>query len=76
MAKDLGVSIWPIIRGTTRVVRAAEANKHFPPKPRLRAVPPLMMCITRFFRSAPVIPETQANDDSTQNSQTFKMLSA
>ena len=35
-----------------------------------------MMRTIRFFRSAPVIPETQATGHSTQNSQVFKMLSA
>src|ERR1039458_4479051 len=66
----------PNTTGTAIAASPAAPSNSFLLKSNLRVAPSVMMRTIRFFKSAPVTPDTQASGDPTQYSQTFKILSA
>src|ERR1035438_3539287 len=75
-ARICGVLKRPNNTGPLMAAIQIPANSSFLLKLSLSAKLCVMIRVIRFLRSAPVTPETQANGDSTLNSQVFSTLSA
>lgn len=75
-ARTSGAFTRPKITGPAMTAIPTPAKNNFLPELSLFGMSSVMMRTIRFFRSAPVTPDTQVSGDSTHNLQVSKMLSA